>query len=176
MPDEPISLSLHLIKVNELARQGRLREAEALLAPYGATPENSIALQTLAALATKAGNQARALALWKALQQRDPKNPEAREMIAAIETWMARPAWFRFLPAGAAAAVVLLIGVVWWTTSQPAPHPLAPATTAVPTPAAGAPTSSAPTARPAAPVAAPPSDAPPVRFQLPSAPTKPKKN
>lgn len=172
--DESISLSLRLIKINELAGAGRLKEAEALLAPDGAPPENPVALHTLAAIVTKTGNYARALALWKMVLQRDAKNVEAREMVVAIETWMSRPAWFRFLPAGAAAAAVVIVAAVFWTISRPHPTTPQPATSA-PTPVVAAPAPSAPAARPTAPTT-PAGEPAPVRFQLPSAPSKPKRN
>src|ERR1051326_4173298 len=176
--DESISLSLRLIKVKELADNGRFKEAEALLAPDGAPPENSIALHTLAAVVTKAGNYARALALWKTLQQRDPKNLKAREMITAIETWMSRPGWVRFPPAGAAATLVLLVGLgCCWAMRPPANAP-ATATVAAPAHPTTATTTSTPTTASKytpSPAPAPTADTPPVRFQLPPPPAKPKK-
>lgn len=124
MPDiqgEPIATCLRLEKSLGLARQGRLREAQQLLAAEGTLPENPLELHALAALATGDGDYARAQRLWRLLLQREPGHAEAKKMIDAIELWMSRPSWMSYLPIGAAlASVVVLLGLVaWMLTDEP---------------------------------------------------------
>lgn len=148
MPDiaeSSLSLSLRLVKALDLARHGAMKEAEATLAPPGAIPDSSVALQALAALATSQGDYTRALRLWRLLQQREPNHAEAHRMIEAIELWQDRPAWFRFLPlvAGLIAAA-LLTGLLIWALSDdtPPPRPRPPIAAPVISPAPTAPTRS----------------------------------
>ncbi len=178
-PDGSIALSLRLIKVNEFARHGRLKEAKALLAPNGVPPENPIELETFAGLVTREGDYPRALRLWQTLLQRDPRHAEARRMIDALEVWMARPPWFQFLPVGAGAALLLLVVVAWWTFSgkRPAspvnaPSPLVAAPTTIRPTNGTTPPLAPPTSAPAA--AKPKEDPPAVKFQLAPTP-RPKK-
>jgi hypothetical protein len=174
--------------VRELAQQGRFKEAEALLAPQDAPPEDTTALHALAAVVTQAGDFSRALGLWRRLLQREPGHAEARDMIATIETWTSRPAWFRFLPLGAGAAAVLLVSGVWWASTRSAPAPQAPNPVAgspliqpapVPTASpAGAPARAARTVAPAPlpAAAASKSEPPPLKIQVLPPPPKTKKN
>jgi hypothetical protein len=117
-PSTSIGTSLNLAKTLALARSGQLKAAQALLSPSGGLPENPIELHALAALVTSAGDLPRALTLWRQLLQQDPRHPEARRMIAAIELWQIRPPWYRFiLPGAAALGIVLLIVFVLWQLS-----------------------------------------------------------
>src|SRR4051812_34724356 len=112
--DSSIALSLRLAKAGEFARAGRLKEAKSVLTPDGLPPENPLALHTLAALVTREGDYARALGLWRALLQRDPRNTEAQRMIAAIDVWTTRPAWYRFIPAAAGVTLLLTVSLIFW--------------------------------------------------------------
>jgi hypothetical protein len=120
-----LSLSLHLVKALALARHGKIRDAELLLAAEGTVPEDSLALEAYAALVTTQGDYTRALRLWRLLLQREPAHAEARRMVDAIELWESRPAWFSFLPIGAAILAVVLIagGLMWALSDSPAPAP-----------------------------------------------------
>jgi len=122
--------SLRLLKALNLAKRGKMRAAQALLAAEGSVPENLVELHALAALVTSEGDYPRALRLWQLLLDREPRHAEARRMIASIELWLSRPLWVRYIPAGAAALLVV-IGVVIAALSadsppQPAPPPPAP--------------------------------------------------
>ena len=121
---EPITTTLRLSKALGLARQGRLREAQQMLAAEGTLPENALELHALAALATGEGDYTRALRLWRLLLQREPGHAEAKRMIDSIELWLSRPAWFQFIPAG---LVVFGLGIaivfVAWAMSDDAPAP-----------------------------------------------------
>ena len=176
--DGSIALSLRLVKANELARQDRIKEAKDLLAPDGQPPEDSVALETLAALVTREGDYIRALHLWQTLLRREPRHAEALRLIAALEVWMARPPWFQFLPLAAGAALLLVLASAWWALAgrHPAPENTASPMVAVPTlirPVNNAtPATASPTSAPAA--AKPKEDAPAVKFQL-APTTRPKK-
>ena len=140
MPDlanQSVLSSLRLSKALSLARQGRVRDAEALLAPGDAAPDDTLSLQAVAALATSTGDYGRALHFWRTLLQRNPTHGEARRMIAAIELWLSRPAWLRYLPVGGAvvAAALFLAGIMWAFGDSPTP---AAATRAVSAPATSA--------------------------------------
>jgi hypothetical protein len=185
--------TLRLFKAEELAGEGRYREAEALLSDGGHPPEDPVLLHALATVVTRQGDTDRATRLWRLLQTRQPGHREAGKMLAAIETWQERPTWVRFAPASAAALLVL--GLVLWavSASRPAATPApayagssaAPLTTApaqarpAPVPAtrvtAVAPLPAQP-ARPTLPVTTttpPPEEAPMVMFKV--APAKPAK-
>jgi hypothetical protein len=107
--EAPISTSLRLMKALRLAQQGKLRAAQTILAAEGTLPDNPVELHALAALVTSEGDYPRALRLWRLLLQREPGHAEARRMIASVELWLSRPAWYRFIPAG---AIVLLAMVL----------------------------------------------------------------
>jgi hypothetical protein len=111
-PTESIGTSLNLAKALALARSGQMKAAQALLTASGNSPGDPIELHALAALVTSAGDFSRALTLWRQLLQREPGHAEARRMIAAIELWQIRPAWYRFIPMGAAILGVVLLVVV----------------------------------------------------------------
>lgn len=153
---ESIATTLRLSKALGLARQGRLREAQQMLAADGTLPESPLELHALAALATGDGDYGRAQRLWRLLLQREPGHAEAKRMIDAIELWLARPTWCQYLPIG---GVVFGLGLVfvflaWMLGSEPPPAPKPaprPAMTApVYTPqSAPPPTITLPTARPA---------------------------
>ena len=108
---ESISNTLRLTQALNLARRGRLREAQSVISPGGGVPPDPVALQALAALATAEGDFRRAVQLWRAVLQREPANPDARRLIPAIELWLLRPAWMSYVPlaAGALGFVVLTI-------------------------------------------------------------------
>jgi hypothetical protein len=122
---ESIATTLRLSKALGLARQGRLREAQQLLAADGTLPENPLELHALAALATGDGDYGRAQRLWRLLLQREPGHAEAKRMIDAIELWVMRPSWCRYAPAGAAVLSLTLVFVflAWMMGSEPPPAP-----------------------------------------------------
>jgi hypothetical protein len=128
--ESTLATSLRLTKALSLARQGKLKPAQLLLAPEnGVPPTSTTELHALAALVTHEGDYPRALRLWRLLQQRQPDHPEARRMIPMIEVWMSRPSWYRFMPWIAATAgvgvCVLLLWVFGAFRSQPAaPKPI----------------------------------------------------
>jgi len=161
---ESIATCLRLGKSLGLARQGRLREAQQLLAAEGTLPESSLELHALASLATGDGDYARAQRLWRLLLQREPGHAEAKRMIDAIELWTTRPVWMNYLPIGATlAGVMLLIGLIAWmmTDSEPAPAAKPPAPS---------PVQSTPAYTPSAPP-------PPVNFSVPARPAEqPRRN
>jgi hypothetical protein len=109
---ESLETSLRLVQALHLARRGRMREAEGIVAPGGTPPLNPVELQALAALATGQGDYRRALPLWRLLRQRDAFNDEAKRMIDAIELWQARPAWMKFIVPGIAVLLGLVLLVV----------------------------------------------------------------
>jgi hypothetical protein len=155
LPESSISTSLRLAKALGLARQGKLKPAQLLLAPENGVPANATELHALAALVTHEGDYERALRLWRLLLQRQPDHPEARRMIPMIELWVSRPGWHRFVPVGAAVVGVLLCALLLWAFgvfSSP-PPPAKPAS--VPPPARVTPPAPAPA--PIAPIKPPPS-------------------
>jgi len=111
---ESLETALRLVQALHLARRGRLRDAQAAVAPEGAPPANPTELHALAALLTGQGDYLRALPLWRLLRERDAFNDEAARMIAAIELWQARPPWMKYVipAAGALLGVALLIGLL----------------------------------------------------------------
>lgn len=117
--------TLRLSKALGLARQGRLREAQQMLAADGTLPENPLELHALAALATGDGDYGRAQRLWRLLLQREPGHAEAKRMIDAIELWVTRPSWCRYIPAGAAVlSLALVFGfLAWMMGGEPTPAP-----------------------------------------------------
>jgi hypothetical protein len=108
-PESSISTSLRLMKALSLARHGKMRAAQALLGSEGTLPENRVELHALAALVTSEGDYPRALRLWRLLLEREPGHREARRMIAAIELWLSRPPWVRYVPMGAAVLLAVVI-------------------------------------------------------------------
>jgi hypothetical protein len=117
-PTDSIGTTLNLAKALALARSGRMKAAQAVLTVSGGAPDDPIELHALAALVTSAGDLPRALILWRQLLQRDPRHAEARRMISAIELWQVRPAWYGFIPVGAASlGVVLLVIVLLYASS-----------------------------------------------------------
>ncbi|PTY08161.1 hypothetical protein DB347_00820 [Opitutaceae bacterium EW11] len=157
-----------MAKALSLARAGKLREAQAMIAGERAIPDHPIALEALAALVTSEGDYLRALKLWELLLQRDPNHPEARRMVAAIGLWVSRPPWMKYVPLTAATLVALLFAGLLWafaSTSEPPPKPRAvPA--AVESPVARPPAQSQPQSAPAiTPRPAPP---PTVAFPTPT--------
>lgn len=122
--EAPISASLRLMKALSLARHGKLRAAQTILAAAGTLPDNAVELHALAALVTSEGDYPRALRLWRLLLQREPAHAEARRMIASIELWLSRPPWFRFIPAGAAVLlIVVLVSILALAVGGPSPKP-----------------------------------------------------
>jgi hypothetical protein len=124
---EPIATTLRLSKALGLARQGKLREAQQMLASEGTLPENALELHALAALATGEGDYTRAMRLWRLLLQREPGHAEAKRMIDSIELWLSRPAWFQFLPIFVALmALGIVIAFVAWAMGGDEPVPVRP--------------------------------------------------
>ncbi len=110
---EHLETSLLLLRAQQLARRGRLREAMAVLAPGGVPPASPLLLQAYAALATGARDYRTALPVWRELHQQDPANLEARRMIYAIELWSRRAPWMQwFWPAVTLGGVALLAAVL----------------------------------------------------------------
>lgn len=119
---ERILVSLRHAKAMSLARHGRNKEAQAVLAGDRAIPEDTASLQLLAALVTDEGDYLRALRLWQQLLQRDPDHAEARRMVEAIELWLSRPSWMKYAPLGAATIAALVVaGLFWILASGPTP-------------------------------------------------------
>lgn len=161
-PESTVATSLRLTKALGLARQGKIKPAQLLLAPdNGVPPASTTELHALAALVTHEGDYERALRLWRALQQRQPDHPEARRMIPMIELWLSRPTWYRYVPWIATAAGVLVCVLLLWafgafrTTPTPAkpiyyapPARVAPAPTTTPAPAPITPIKPLPTKNP----------------------------
>jgi hypothetical protein len=131
---ESIATCLRLGKSLGLARQGRLREAQQLLAAEGTLPDSSLELHALASLATGDGDYSRAQRLWRLLLQREPGHAEAKRMIDAIELWTTRPVWMNYVPIFTMlASGALVLGLVAWlmTDSEPPPAAKSPAPHAV---------------------------------------------
>ncbi|MGA3008380.1 MAG: hypothetical protein ABSE59_10870 [Opitutaceae bacterium] len=149
-----IGTSLNLAKALDLARHGQIDAAQALLTSSGNPPEDPIELHALAALATSTGDFPRALALWRRLQDKDPRHAEARRMIDAIELWENRPPWYRFIPAGAAAVGVAVVAI-FVLTALSSPAPVAKSEVTAP-----------PVIAPATYTASPAIAAPPIHFNL----------
>jgi len=120
---ESIATTLRLSKAQGLSRQGRLREAQQLLAADGTLPESPLELHALAALATGDGDYGRAQRLWRLLLQREPGHAEAKRMIDAIELWLCRPSWCQYLPIGGAVFGFALVFVffAWILGGEPPP-------------------------------------------------------
>jgi hypothetical protein len=121
-----ISLALRMAKALALARRGKLRDAQAVIAGDRAIPDEPLALEAVAALATGEGDYVRARKLWELLRQRSPGHPEANRMISAIDLWQSRPIWMRYVPwaAGVAGALVLILMLLWaLDASAPKPAP-----------------------------------------------------
>lgn len=133
MPTKPditaITLSLRLAKAQGLVQEGKLDEAEALLAPYGKLPETSLELEMLACVVTSMEDYSRALRLWKILQQRMPGHEQAERMVPALEEWTERPFWYAWVPIGGAVlASCVVLGLILWAfggSSKPAVAPVA---------------------------------------------------
>ena len=108
-PEASISTSLRLMKALSLARRGKTRAAQSVLAADGRLPEDPVELHALAALVTSEGDYPRAVRLWRMLLDREPGHREAQRMIAAIELWLSRPPWVRYVPIGAAVLLVVIL-------------------------------------------------------------------
>ncbi len=93
---ESLETSLRLLRAQQLARRGKLREAMAVVAPGGIPTADPLCLHALAALATGAGDYRTALPLWRTLLEREPGHAEARRMVYASELWLARPPWMKW--------------------------------------------------------------------------------
>jgi negative regulator of sigma E activity len=115
------------MKALALARRGRMRAAQSLLAAEETSPENLTELHALAALVTSEGDYPRALRLWRMLLERDPRHAEAKRMIASIELWLSRPPWVRYVPAGALALIVVIVVAVVVFSGGSAPRAAKPA-------------------------------------------------
>ena len=139
LPDSAIATSLRLMKALGLARQGKMKSAQQVLAPNDVPPTNGVELHALAALATHEGNYDRALQLWRLLLQQQPNHPEARRMIPMIEWWVNRPSWHRYVPLSLIVLGVIIVGMfAIWAMSSPPPRPpvkVTPTPVVAPTPA-----------------------------------------
>jgi len=121
---DAIARTLRLSRARDLADQGRWLEAEHELCPHGDLPDDELMLHACAVVVTRSGNQARALPMWRLLQQRSPGHAEAGAMIAAIELWLSRPWWHRYVPAAAGVlALLVMIPVCMLAFSSPKPSP-----------------------------------------------------
>jgi tetratricopeptide (TPR) repeat protein len=149
-PEAPILSCLRLMKALALARRGRMRAAQSLLAAEEISPENLIELHALAALVTSEGDYPRALRLWRLLLERDPRHAEAKRMIASIELWLSRPPWVRYVPAGAVALLVVIVVVVAALSADNSPPP-----SPSPPPASLSPAASRPVSAPPRPITVP---------------------
>ena len=163
-PGTSIAVSLRVAQAMGLARRGKLKDAQALLSADRAIPEDTLSLEVLAALATAEGDYLRGLRLWEQLLLRNPEHTEARRMIDAIEVWLSRPTWAKYVPLGAATvAAVAVAGLFWALISDPEPiHPTKPANSTNVSPVANTP--AAPAARP---YVAPATPTPGVSFPAP---------
>lgn len=115
-----------MAKAMGLARSGKVREAQSLIAGDRTIPDHPLALQALAALVTSEGDYVRALKLWELLLQRDPHHPEARRMIGAIELWLGRPPWMRYWVLGATTLCALLVAAAFWALASAPAAPVKP--------------------------------------------------
>jgi len=176
MPNKPditaITLSLRLAKAQGLVQEGKLDEAEALLAPYGKLPETSLELEMLACVVTSMEDYSRALRLWKILQQRMPGHEQAERMVPALEEWTERPFWYAWVPIGGAVlASCVVLGLILWAfggSAKPAVAPVASKPVAPPyyaAPAASAGTRATPARPPPLPLRPP---VRPCRTRIPS--------
>jgi hypothetical protein len=132
-----------MAKALALARRGKLREAQTALGGDRTIPEEPLALEALAALATGEGDYVRARKLWELLRQRVPGHPEANRLISAIDLWQSRPIWMRYVPwaAGVVCVLILVVLLLWALDSGSAP----PARSRKPTAALSVPVSVATT-------------------------------
>lgn len=171
-PTTTIPDTLRLLKARELANQGRLREAEALLGGAENPSADPSLLHHLAVIVTRQGDYPRARRLWRQLEQVRPGDAEALRMIDAIETWQDRPVWVGYVPAGAACLLVALLALILWPrggeSTHATPTPIQPLATVPVTPVAPvrtAPVNTIPTPPPRQ--VAPAEPAPMVTFELP---------
>lgn len=122
-PGQAIVVSLQVAKSMSLARQGKVKEAEALLAVNPSAPVDPLSLEVLAVIVTAQGDYRRGLSLWQQLLRLKPQHAEAKRMVACIELWLGRPSWARYVPAVLATLIALLvIGLflaLTWEPSRP---------------------------------------------------------
>ena len=109
-----ISLSLRMAKALSLARDGKLRDAQALISGERTIPDHPLELHALASLVTTEGDYLRALKLWELLLQREPHHAEARRMVDAIELWLSRPSWMRYWGLVAVTGVAMFFAGLFW--------------------------------------------------------------
>lgn len=171
---------LRLLKARELAEQGRLREAETMLAGAESPSADPDALHTLAVIVTRQGDHERARRLWQRLAQARPGDAEAERMIEAIDVWEERPAWMVFAPAAAVALLLVVGALIFWprgeAVARQTPVPIQPVVVTGPaTPVRVVPAATAPAQVRTAPTsqAASSQASPMVTFELP--PAKPKR-
>ena len=141
-PESSIATSLRLMKAMSLARQGKDREAQAMLTADGKLPESPAELHALAALVTREGDYSRALRLWQLLLKREPDHREAQRMIASIELWLSRPPWVPLVPIGGAVLLAMILIFALASLGGKPPRPARPVSAA--RPAAGADSAAAP--------------------------------
>lgn len=121
---QAIVVSLQVAKAMSLARQGKVQEAEALLAVGETPPTEPLSLEVLAVIVTARGDYARGLSLWQQLLRLNPQHAEAKRMVACIELWLSRPSWARYVPAVLATLIALaIIGLFLALTWEPTPPP-----------------------------------------------------
>lgn len=170
--------TLRILRARELADKGRLREAEAGLAGADSSSADPALLHTLAVVVTRQGDYARARRLWRQLAQLRSGDPEIEGMIEAIEIWQERPAWIAYVPHVAAAALSLLLALLFWPRAdagrpeQARPAFVEPIATVPVTPVATAPVQPVRNTLPSLPppaVRPTPEPMPMVTFELPPA-------
>jgi hypothetical protein len=138
-----IAISLRMAKAMSLARSGKIREAQSLIAGDRTIPDHPLALHALASLVTSEGDYLRALKLWELLLQREPHHAEARRMVDSIELWLSRPAWMRYWPLAASTLVAVIAAAIFWVFAASGPRS-APGTPARPTPTEASPFTASP--------------------------------
>jgi hypothetical protein len=74
---------LHVARATELARSGRLLEAEALLTSDGG-PRSGQEMDLLARIAAQRSKFEHAAAWWQAAQEKDPSNADYRQGLEAL--------------------------------------------------------------------------------------------
>lgn len=129
-----VANSFLLLKAQGLARHGRIKEAQSVLAAEGTIPEDPVVLQALAALVTGQGDYSRALRLWELLLKREPGHAEAKRMVHALDLWISRPAWYRAIPYGGGALLALVSAwlLMWALSDSPPQSATRPASSASP--------------------------------------------
>jgi hypothetical protein len=113
---QTISSSLRVARAMSLARQGRIKDAEAAIGEDNV--KDPLSLEVLAVIVTSEGDYPRGLRLWSELLQNAPQHAEAKRMVGAIELWLSRPSWVRYVPATGATLLIVLLGAIFWALTR----------------------------------------------------------